>query len=160
MSEEDIGQFQSGKVDNFGHKYLAGAGKALEKIVERDIKCKVRSIELNVMQRCSSHLASKCDISEAEEIGIAAVKTAICGHSGRMMTFKRVCNSPYTVRIESIDIQKAANHVKYFPNEWINAENNGITSDAIEYFLPLIRGEQTFHMQNGLPKHYVLKRNK
>ncbi len=156
LSEEDIGQFQSGKVDNFGHKYLAGAGKALEKIVQRDIKCKVRSIELNVMQRCSSHLASECDITEAEEIGAAAVKAALSGLSGKMMTFKRVRNSPYTVKIDCIDVDKVANRIKYFPNEWINEENNGITSDAIEYFLPLIRGEQTFHMQNGLPKHYIL----
>ena len=157
LSEEDIGEFQSGKVDNFGHKYLAGAGKALEKIVQRDIKCKVRSIELNVMQRCSSHLASKCDITEAENIGAAAVDAAVSGQSGKMMTFKRIENKPYNIVIESVDVEKVANHVKYFPSEWINQSANGITNDALEYFLPLIKGEQTLHMENGLPKHFVLK---
>ncbi len=157
LSEEDIGEFQSGKVDNFGHKYLAGAGKALEKIVQRDIKCKVRSIELNVMQRCSSHLASKCDITEAENIGAAAVDAAVSGQSGKMMIFKRIENKPYNVVIESVDVEKVANHVKYFPGDWINQAANGITKDALEYFLPLIKGEQTFHMENGLPKHFVLK---
>lgn len=157
LSEEDIGEFQSGKVDNFGHKYLAGAGKALEKIVQRDIKCKVRSIELNVMQRCSSHLASKCDITEAENIGAAAVDAAVSGQSGKMMTFKRIENKPYNIVIESVDVEKVANHVKYFPSEWINQSANGVTNDALEYFLPLIKGEQTLHMENGLPKHFVLK---
>ncbi len=158
LNEEDIGQFQSGKVDNFGHKYLAGAGKALEKIVQRDIKCKVRSIELNVMQRCSSHLASKCDITEAEEVGTAAVKAALNGQSGKMMTFKRVENSPYKVIIDSVDVDLVANRIKYFPNEWINQSNNGIKEEALQYFLPLINGELNLRIKNGLPEHYVLKK--
>ena len=159
LSEEDIGdQFQSGKSDNFGHKYLAGAGKALEKIVERELKCKVRSIELNVMQRCSSHLSSKRDIEEAEAVACEAVKAALNGQSGKMMTFKRLSNNPYSVRIESIDVEMAANRVKYFPLEWINKEGNSVTKEAIDYCLPLVQGELNFHMQNGIPEHYVLKR--
>ena len=159
LSEEDIGdQFQSGKSDNFGHKYLAGAGKALEKIVERELKCKVRSIELNVMQRCSSHLSSQRDIEEAEAVACEAVKAALNGQSGKMMTFKRLSNNPYSVRIESIDVEMAANRVKYFPLEWINKEGNSVTKEAIDYCLPLVQGELNFHMQNGIPEHYVLKR--
>ena len=158
LSEEDIGEaFQSGNVDNFGHKYLSGVGKALEKIVAKELKCKVRSIELNVMQRCSSHLSSKRDITEAERIAGAAVKVALDGHSGKMMIFKRVANRPYNVKIEFVDVEKVANRVKYFPNEWINEAGNGVTKEAIEYCLPLIQGEQNFHMQNGIPKQYVLK---
>lgn len=161
LSEEDIGEeFQSGKSDNFGHKYLAGVGKALEKIVTKELKCKVRSIELNVMQRCSSHLSSKCDITEAQYIACEAVKLALNGVSGKMMTFKRLSNNPYNITIECIDIQKVANRVKYFPLEWINENNNGVTDEAIEYFLPLIEGEQNFHMENGMPKHFVLNFNK
>lgn len=150
-------EFQSGNVDNFGHKYLAGVGKALEKIVAKELGCKVRSIELNVMQRCSSHLSSKRDISEAERIGGAAVKCALNGESGKMMTFKRVSNHPYNVRIESTDVKNVANFVKYFPSEWITSDGNNVTQDAIDYCLPLIQGEQNFRYKNGMPQHYVLK---
>ena len=153
----DADDFQSGKVDNFGHKYLSGVGKALEKIVSQEIGCKVRSIELNVMQRCSSHLSSKRDITEAERIGGAAVKTALDGFSGRMMVYKRVRNHPYNMRIEHVDVREVANKVKYFPLEWINETQNNVTNDAIEYCMPLIQGEQNFIMKNGLPKHYVLR---
>ena len=31
LDESELDDFQSGKSDNFGHKYLAGVGKALEK---------------------------------------------------------------------------------------------------------------------------------
>ncbi len=158
LDPEEIGeQFQSGKNDSFGHKYLAGVGKALEKVVAREIACKVRSIELNVMQRCSSHLSSKRDITEAERIGGAAVSAMMEGHSGEMMIFKRVSNHPYNMRIEHVAVEKVANHVKYFPTEWINEAGNDVTQEAIDYCLPLIQGEQNFHYQNGIPQHYVLK---
>lgn len=156
--EEAISE-QSGDVDVFGHKYLAGIGKTLEKIVKKELKCKVRSIELNVMQRCSSHLSSKRDITEAERIGGAAVSAAIQdGVSGKAMVFKRVSNQPYNVRIEYVDATEVANRVKYFPKEWISESGNDVTAEALEYFLPLIQGEQNFHMQNGMPKHFVLKK--
>ncbi len=157
LDESEIDDFQSGKSDNFGHKYLAGVGKALEKIVAREIGCKVRSIELNVMQRCSSHLSSKRDITEAERIGGTAVKIALDGFSGRMMIYRRVSNHPYNMRIEHVDVREVANKVKYFPIEWINETHNNVTEDAIEYCMPLIQGEQNFRMKNGLPQHYVLR---
>ena len=62
-------EFQSGHDDAFGHKYLSGIGKCLENIVRKEIGCKVRSIELNVMQRCASHMASKTDVDESVKIG-------------------------------------------------------------------------------------------
>ncbi|MBQ2668741.1 MAG: 6-phosphofructokinase [Clostridia bacterium] len=153
----EIGEdFQSGKTDTFGHKYLAGVGKALEKLVSREMRCKVRSIELNVMQRCSSHLSSKRDIAEAERIGGAAVKAAMDGLSGEMMVFRRVSNHPYNVRIDHVDVTKVANRVKYFPPEWISESGNDVTKEATEYTLPLIQGEQNFRFKNGLPQHYIL----
>ena len=155
-SEEVEENFQSGKNDVFGHKYLAGIGKALEKAVTREIGCKVRSIELNVMQRCSSHLSSKRDISEAERIGAAAVDTAISGKSGCMMTFRRISENPYNIRIDCVDASKVANRVKYFPTEWITPDGHNVTQEAIDYCLPLIQGEQNFQMKNGIPQHYVL----
>lgn len=152
--------FQSGKNDSFGHKYLAGVAKSLEKVVEKEIGCKVRAIELNVMQRCSSHLSSKRDITEAERVGGAAVKAALDGLSGVMMTFKRVANHPYNIKIEHVDVRCVANRVKYFPAEWITESGNDVTYDAVEYCLPLIQGEQNFHMKNGMPQHYILPKKK
>ncbi len=160
LNPEEVGEeFQSGKSDSFGHKYLAGVGKALERIVAREMNCKVRSIELNVMQRCSSHLSSKRDITEAERIGGAAISVMLGGHFGKMMTFKRIENHPYNVKIEFVDVDKVANRVKYFPSEWINESGNDVTDEAVEYCLPLILGEQNFHYKNGIPQHYVLKFN-
>ncbi len=148
--------FSSELTDAFGHKYLSGVGKYLEKIVGANIGCKVRSIELNVMQRCSSHVASLTDITEAKTIGEEAVKAALRGESGVMMIFKRISNNPYRVEVVSADISGIANKEKFFPSEWINSKSNNVTVDALNYFLPLIQGEPKIEYMNGIPVHFRL----
>ena len=131
--------------DNFGHRYLSGVGKCLENIVRR---------EINIMQRCSSHISSKTDIEEAEQIGTAAVDAALNGLTGRVMVFERVSDNPYTVIINSVDAADVANKVRYFPPEWINAQGNNVTDKAVKYILPLIQGSQDIHYRNGIPMHF------
>ncbi|MDE7137444.1 MAG: 6-phosphofructokinase [Ruminococcus sp.] len=147
---------QSGVVDNFGHKYLSGIGKYLEDIVRKEIGCKVRSIELNVMQRCSSHLASKTDIDEAESIGAAGVRCALSGETGKVMAFRRISDMPYTVVIETADAYEIANNEKHLPKEYINSAGNNIRDFALSYFLPLIQGELNPIMSQGIPKHFAI----
>lgn len=148
--------FSSELTDAFGHKFLSGVGKYLENITAANIGCKVRSIELNVMQRCSSHIASLTDITEAEQIGAAAVNAALNGESGVMMTFHRISNNPYRVEILSADIKSIANMERKFPNEWISKDGNDVTTDALNYFLPLISGEVYQEYKNGIPVHFRL----
>ena len=147
---------QSGVVDNFGHKYLSGIGKYLEDIVRHEIGCKVRSVELNVMQRCSSHLASKTDIDESESIGSAGVRCALSGQTGKVMVFRRISDMPYTIVIETADAYEIANNVKHLPEEYINSAGNNISDTAIPYFMPLIQGELNPIMSQGVPKHFAI----
>jgi 6-phosphofructokinase 1 len=147
---------QSGKSDVFGHKYLAGLGKFLEHQVSESIGCKVRSVELNVCQRCASHVASGTDLIEAEEIAKAAVREALNGVSGVMMTIQRVSSSPYRVEYNSVDVKLCANREQRFPEKWINSEANGILPQAREYFMPLIQGEVSVRYDDGIPVHFVI----
>ncbi|MBO4877672.1 MAG: 6-phosphofructokinase [Ruminococcus sp.] len=147
---------QSGLVDNFGHKYLSGIGKYLEDVVRSEIGCKVRSIELNVMQRCSSHLGSRTDIDEAEAIGAAGVRTALSGQTGKVMVFRRIEDMPYTVTIEVADASDIANKEKFLPKKYINSAGNNIRDFALSYFLPLIQGDLNLITEQGIPKHFAL----
>ncbi|MBR3759593.1 MAG: 6-phosphofructokinase [Ruminococcus sp.] len=149
-------EYQSGQKDVFGHSYLAGIGKFLEKLVSEKIGCKVRSIELNVMQRCSSHIASAEDIDSSAAIGEAAVGAALAGNSGCMMTFIRETDKPYNYSIGTTDAAAAANSEKLFPSEWINDEGNDVLPAAYDYFMPLIQGEVYPVMKNGMPVHIVI----
>ena len=147
---------QSGVVDNFGHKYLSGIGKYLEDIVRTEIGCKVRSVELNVMQRCSSHLGSKTDIDEAEAIGAAGVRCALSGQTGKVMVFRRIEDIPYTVTIDTADASAIANNEKFLPKNYINSAGNNIRKFALNYFLPLIQGDLNLITEHGIPKHFAI----
>lgn len=144
------------KVDAFGHVALSGAGKVLEQLVKDRLGCKVRSIELNLPQRCASHIASATDISESVGVGNAAVCAAIEGKTGVMMTINRAEGENYSVCYGSADISGIANGVKSVPPTFINAAGNGITDECIAYLAPLILGEVYPEYENGMPKHIII----
>lgn len=142
--------------DAFGHKILAGAGRYLEEIIRYEMGCKVRSIELSVMQRCASHIASASDIYESRMLGAAAADYCISGGTGKMACIKRKSNAPYRISIDFVEIDKIANAVKQVPNEWINAEGNDVTQEMIDYLLPLVQGELPCTFSHGVPVHLRL----
>ena len=147
-----------GVLDGFGHVgQLSGVGKALEKVVRREVGCKVRSVELNVMQRCSSLIASETDLKEAETAGREGVKRALEGKSGVMVTLERISNDPYEIAFGCADLSDVANVEKMFPREWINREGNGVKDEAIGFYLPLVQGEPATVTKNGLPAHLKLQ---
>lgn len=147
--------YRSGANDAFGHAYLSGIGKHLEQLVRHEIGCKVRSIELNVMQRCAAHLASATDLDESEAAGRYAVELAMQGKSGCMVTLQRDAGAAsYRVTCSHIAAASAANVTRTFPAAWINDQGNDVTEEATDYFLPLIQGEVSPTMRNGMPVHF------
>ena len=120
------------------------------------VKCKARSIELSLPQRCAAHIASLTDIRESVAIGRCAVKEALAGAYGCMVGFKRTSNSPYTVEIVTVPVDTVANEVRFVPSSFINEAGNGVTEECIAYLRPLIEGEVKPVYEYGMPKHFVL----
>lgn len=147
---------KSGKEDVFGHKYLSGIGKYLEGLVGEKIGCKVRSIELNVLQRCAGSMLSGTDIIESRNLGAYAAVSAIRGESGKMSAIQRISDDPYQVEIKLSDLSKIANFEKKVPVEWINEEGNDVKEELLTYLEPLIQGEVNIPYENGIPKHFIL----
>lgn len=147
----------SRQLDVFGHTMLSGAGKILEEAVRSQIGCKVRSIELNLLQRCAGHVLSKTDIEESGKLGAKAVELAIAGESGLMASLTRVSDAPYTVEYKGVDIQKIANKEKKIPREWINEAGNGVKEELLTYLTPLVQGEVSSIYENGMPSYLLLK---
>lgn len=136
----------------------AGAARKLADFCTGQFGCKVRSVELSVMQRCSAHIASKTDIEEAHMIGAAALEYALSGGSGSMMSFKRISSEPYRVEIIPVDAKSAVNGIKPFPENCITDDRCDVTPDALRYFLPLIQGESVTEYRNGIPVHFRINR--
>lgn len=144
----------NGLKDAFGHKYLSGIGKYMENIVRERIGCKVRSINLNILQRCASHISSATDITEASEVGAAALKYAVSGKTGIVAIIKRLSNHPYKVEYDFCEVDKIANFVKYVPQNWIDPNGYDVMPEMMEYLKPLILGEQSPHLRYGLPEFF------
>lgn len=143
----------SAVADKFGHAQLSGTGKALESLVKDRMDIKVRSIELNVLQRCAAHISSRTDINESFALGQAAVKYAAEGMTAVMSTIKRVSNDPYQWIIEPENVSLIANQAKTIPLEWITPEKNDVTPEMEAYLRPLIIGEVSLQYKDGLPMY-------
>lgn len=141
--------------DVFGHVQLSGTGKVLEFAVKDAFGCKVRSVELNIPQRCAAHLASETDLKESISVGQGAVEAALAGVTGHMMTMIR-SEAGYSITVSSSDVSEIANKVKKVPDSFINEAGNNITDECLYHILPLIQGEPKLRFKNGLPVHIVL----
>ncbi|MBO6129897.1 MAG: 6-phosphofructokinase [Pseudobutyrivibrio sp.] len=141
----------TGTLDNFGHAQLSGAGKTLEYLVKERLGVKVRSIEVNVLQRAAAHISSLTDIKESVALGKNGVKYAEAGVTGAMVIVKRVSNAPYAVEYDYAKIHDIANEAKEVPKEWINESHNWVTAEMLEYLQPLVLGEPKLEYNAGLP---------
>ena len=64
----------------------------------------------------------------------------------------------YVCTIKLQDLAAVANAEKKIPDEWINADGNGLTNAYLAYALPLIQGEPASPKINGLPSYARLKK--
>lgn len=139
--------------DQFGHQQLSGAGKALEFMVKENIGVKVRSVEVNVLQRCAAHMASLTDLNESFEQGEHGVAIAEDGVTASMVCLNRISNTPYTVVCDHAEIKDIANEARSIPREWINEKGNDVLPELIEYLTPLIQGEVSIEYKDGVPSY-------
>lgn len=146
-------------VDTFGHKMLTGSGKYLENLVKERLGVKVRSIELNVCQRCSSAMLSDTDLKEAAAAGAYGVKCALAGETGKMIAFHRVPGAEYQIEYITEDVSLICNQEKTVPAEWITGNGSDVGRELIEYALPLIRGRVEVPEKDGLPLFAYRKRH-
>ncbi len=144
-------------VDAFGHKQLTGTSRYLAGRISKEMGCKTRAIEFNSLQRCASHIVGRVDITEAFQVGGAAVKAAFEGETGKMIILKRVSDDPYICITDIYDVHKIANVEKKVPREWINEAGDYVTQDFVNYVRPLIQAELTPMMVDGLPRHLRLE---
>lgn len=145
------------RLDTFGHKMLTGSGKMLENFIRDKFGVKVRSIELNVNQRCSGMMASATDIEESVLAGREGVKAAVSGLTGRMISFIRSENGPYHLGCGTVDVNEVCNREKLFPSEWMNSRGTDVTQAFIDYALPLIQGEVQRKTESGRPVYLYRK---
>ena len=143
-------------VDSFGHKALGGTALYLSDFLTDRLGIKCRGIVLATLQRCASHLVSRRDITEAFMAGADAVMAALRGETGKMIIFKRISGNPYSIVTDIMDIREVANKEKCVPLEWIINDGTYVSEEFDAYARPLIIGELSPFMVDGLPRHLFI----
>ncbi len=142
--------------DRFGHRQLGGVGETLCGIIAEGLKIKARADKPGTIQRVSALLASPVDVEEAYATGAQAVKHAVEGKSGWMVTLEREPGAEYACKTGIVSLEEVANREKKVPREFIDAEGTGVTGAFLAYVTPLIGGPLPEYAR--LEKHFVKKR--
>lgn len=145
--------------DAFGHTQLGGAANYIKELIEKEVRVKARFAIPSTIQRNGLHFASLTDAEEAYQVGKKAVQAAIGGVSGKMVSMKRISDSPYRIDYDLVDLELVANGEKPFPREWITADGFFVREDFLTYARPLIQGEVKAIIKDGLPYFTRLKKH-
>ncbi len=138
IKDESGKLISEGNLDAFGHSQLGGVASYLCGIVEDKLKIKTRYIEMSLLQRCASHLASEVDIEEAMACGREALRFALAGESDKMVSISVTSRDPYKVTYTTAPFEAVANAVKPLFDEYLYPENGKIHPDFVEYVKPFI----------------------
>ncbi|HBD84805.1 MAG TPA: 6-phosphofructokinase, partial [Dehalococcoidia bacterium] len=76
-------------VDDFGHEYYDGPARYLAGLIGKSLGVRARYEKPGTIQRSMMSTTSRSDIQEAEMAGRAAVKAALNGEAGVMVTLAR-----------------------------------------------------------------------
>jgi ATP-dependent phosphofructokinase / diphosphate-dependent phosphofructokinase len=125
-------------MDSFGHIQPGGIGQYLADAVTRNLKIKARFDKPGTIQRSSMLCASTVDSREAYLAGKMAVRYAAQGKSGFMVTLERTRSRDYLVETGIVELEKVANQVRTFPEEFIDADHHFVTRSFLDYVTPLV----------------------
>ena len=140
-------------IDTFGHLAAqSGTAQYLSQLAKDQLGVKSRGIELNTLQRCASHAASKVDLDEAEVLGTAGVEAVLQGKTGVMVGVQRTSDTPYATEIHTTPVADVANKVKLVPREMISKDGFNVTDAALTYLRPLVAGMEEPISTDGLPR--------
>ncbi|MCI0741254.1 MAG: diphosphate--fructose-6-phosphate 1-phosphotransferase, partial [Gemmataceae bacterium] len=140
------------EVDAFGHRQLGGVADYLRQLITRETGLKARYNKLDTCQRNAIHFASRTDSDEAYRCGQEAVRQALAGTSGKMVTLVRTGDSPYQCVTGLAPLAEVANGVKHLPRSYMDVAGTHISEAMRTYAGPLVKGEVPIRIgTDGLP---------
>ena len=118
--------------------YFGDVGSHLANLIIKELGYKARAEKPGLLGRASILWQSETDRDEAERCGRAAVDAVTAGESGKMVALRRIPGDTYRCETFLVDIQQVMMTERKLPEEFINAEGNGITEAFKEWCRPLL----------------------
>jgi 6-phosphofructokinase 1 len=113
---------------------------------------RVRADTFGYLQRSFAGLWSSVDAKEARQCGRMAVKFAMKENSGSVAIKRLATGKDYKVELFCTKLSSVAGGSKSMPDEFINAEGNGVTEAFVEYAMPLTGGVPKSAYLGGCPR--------
>jgi len=148
---------EQAEVDAHGNVQLSGTG-ALADFLAGQVKAKlgpkkrVRADTFGYLQRSYPGIQSPVDVDEARRCGREAVKLAMEQDNGSVAIRRTGNGKDYAVELFRTDLKNVAEKTKSMPDEFMNAEGNGITEAFVEYAMPLVGGLPETEYLGNYPK--------
>ena len=147
---------QENERDSHGNIQLSGTGALADFLagqIKSNLKIKrVRADTFGYLQRSFAGLQSAVDAEEARACGREAVRLSMTEISGSV-AMKRVGEgADYKIELFRTDLCNVAEKTKSMPDEYINAEGNGVTEAFVKYAMPLTGGLQKTEYLGGRPR--------
>lgn len=118
--------------------YFGDVSSHLAQLISSKLHYKARSEKPGLLGRASIGWQSDVDRREAELCGREAVKAAVAGETAKMVAIRRLSNKPYASETFLADIEQVMMTESKMPDEFINAEGNGVTEAYKEWVRPLL----------------------
>ena len=110
----------------------------LARLVTEHLGVKARGEKPGLLGRVSTELRSEVDWLEARRIGEAAVRAAVAGESGMMVTLARLPGPGYECTTGLVPLERVAGTERRFPAEWIDSGGHDVRSDFRDWAAPLV----------------------
>ncbi len=128
-------------VDPFGHAYHPSPAAYLCRLLRAELGVRARYDKPGTLQRMARALASPVDEREAFAVGRAAVRAALRGQGGQMVTLVRRSDAPYRCATGLAPLATVANQSRELPAEFIGPDAaEPITAAFVRYAQPLLGG--------------------
>lgn len=131
---------EAAPVDAFGHPVIAGTAATLCAAIGAELGLKARFDKPGTMQRMSMALASPTDLQDAYDVGTAAVRAAVAGHGGVMVTLERLSDDPYRCVTGLAPVERVANVQRVLPSAFLHPARAWVTDAFLDYARPLLGG--------------------
>lgn len=124
----------------FGAMGGASVGMILHQIVSNEFGWRGEFQVTESLQMCAADRAVKLDIKEAVACGREAVRLALKGETGVMVTIERTSKrgEPYASGFGTIPLCDVANHERPMPDNYISKDGMDVTRAFLDYAQPLI----------------------
>lgn len=142
--------------DAHGNIQLSGMGSLADYLAAK-IKAtlgvkRVRADTFGYLQRSFAGVRSAVDAAEARQCGQEAVRMAMTHVSGSVAIRRSGSGEDYGIELFRTELADVAEKTKLMPDEYINAEGNGITQAFVDYAKPLVGLLPETHYLGNYPR--------